>query len=93
MRGIAARGWLALVSALVVAVAVTAATSAAPHDNKVKPARISTKVDGAKAKLASDLQQKLDSGSTARVGVFVTDRKSTRLNSSHTLESRMPSSA
>ena len=35
-----------------------------------------------------DLQQKLK-----EKNLYVTDRKSTRLNSSHTLASRMPSSA
>ena len=32
-------------------------------------------------------------GGNERVGVFATDRKSTRLNSSHNNQSRMPSSA
>ena len=72
MRILTARGYVALLGAALLAVAVTATTSAAPAQKQAKPAHVSTKSDAAKAKLAPELQQQLASGSTAPVGVFVT---------------------
>ena len=72
MRTLTARGYVALLGAALLAFAVTATTSAAPAQKQAKPAHVSTKSDGARAKLAPELQQQLASGSTAPVGVFVT---------------------
>src|SRR4051794_30348370 len=72
MKRFAVRGYALLVAASVVAVALTATTSAGPGRKGKKPAGVHTKVDAAKTKLAPSLQQKLDSGSTATVGVYVT---------------------
>ena len=72
MKRFAVRGYALLVAASVVAVALTATTSAAPGPKGKTPAGVHTKVDAAKTKLAPSLQQQLDSGSTASVGVFVT---------------------
>src|SRR3954471_12612459 len=66
------RGRIALLGGMVLAVVLTAAVTNAAPTHKAKPDKVITKSDAAKAKLAPSLEQKLESGSTASVPVFVT---------------------
>jgi hypothetical protein len=55
-----------------VAVLATIVTSAAPQQRAGEPDRVVTRSDPGKAKLDEALREKVDSGSTAEVAVFVT---------------------
>src|SRR3954469_13068648 len=74
MRRSLLRGRIALIAGMVLVIALTAAVTNAAPKHRAKPDRVVTKSDGAKAKLAHELVQKLDSGSTASVPVFVSLR-------------------
>jgi hypothetical protein len=71
MRRSLVRGRIALIAGMILAIAITAAVTNAAPKHRAKPDRVVTKSDAAKAKLAPELVQTLDSGSTARVPVFV----------------------